>query len=212
MASEERKSKLRIPALFQPRVLKQAAQAIFSRPYTTEYPKVPYQPPPGFRGRVKFSADACIACGACAQVCPSKCIDVVDDVASVPPKRKLTQHVDACIWCGQCERYCPTGEGIQMTSEYIEVGFSPEDFEETVEKELFLCEICGERIAAVDQLRWLVRRLGPLAFTNPTLMLIAGRDLGVVEESVQSQGETVQRSDRLRIQCPKCRRATALDA
>lgn len=99
-----------------------------------------------------------------------------------------------------------------MTSEFIEVGFKPEDFEERVEKELLLCELCGESLAPADQLRYLVRRLGPLAFTNPTLMLMAGRDLGVVEQPVKTEGETLLRSDRLRIQCPKCRRATALHA
>ena len=212
MDSKTRRSRLKLPPLLQPRVLKHALWAIFSRPYTIDFPNVPYQPPPGFRGRVRFDADACIGCGACAEVCPPKCIDVVDESDCDSPKRRLIQHADACIWCGQCERYCPTGEGIQMTSEYIQVGYKPEDFEERVEKELLMCEVCGECLAPVDQLRWLVRRLGPLAFTNPTLMLMAGRDLGVVEKPVKSESETVQRADRLRIQCPKCRRATALHA
>ncbi len=212
MDAEKRRFRLKLPALLQPRVLKQALRAIFSKPYTTDYPNVPYEPPPGFRGRVRFKADACIGCGACAEVCPSKCIDVLDNEQAQPPQRTLVQHVDACIWCGQCERYCPTGEGIQMTNEYIEVGTRPEDFEERVEKELLLCEICGQRLAPVDQLRWLVRRLGPLTFTNPTLMLTAGRDLAVVDQPVKTTGPTVARADRLRIQCPKCRRATALNA
>ncbi|NND96845.1 MAG: 4Fe-4S dicluster domain-containing protein [Pirellulaceae bacterium] len=212
MNFEKRKFRLKLPPLLQPRVLKQALLAILSRPYTTRFPDVPYQPPPGFRGRVRFDADACIGCGACAEVCPPKCIDVVDDVESDTPNRTLIQHVDACIWCGQCERYCPTEKGIRLTSEYIEVGFRPEDFEERVEKELLLCEVCGESLAPVDQLRWLVNRLGPLAFSNPTLMLVAGRDLGIVDQAVKTQGATVQRADRLRIQCPKCRRATALHA
>ena len=80
------------------------------------------------------------------------------------------------------------------------------------DKEMLLCEVCGEALAPADQLRWLVRRMGPLAFTNPTLMLMAGRDLRVVEEPVKSEGDDVQRADRLRIQCPKCRRQTALQA
>lgn len=210
--SDKRQFRLKLPALLQPRVLKQAFRSLFSRPYTTKFPAVPYEPPLAFRGRVRFDPDACIGCGACAEVCPPKCIDVVDDEDSMPPRRRLVQHVDACIWCGQCERYCPTGSGIRLTNEYIAVGYAPEDFEERVDKEMLLCEICGECLAPVDQLRWLVRRLGPLAFTNPTLMLMAGRDLGVVEKPVNSEGTDVHRADRLRIQCPKCRRATALHA
>jgi len=203
---------MRLPAFLQPRVLQQALRAVFSPPFTTSFPDTPFEPAEAFRGRPRFDPEGCIGCGACAQVCPPKCIDVIDDIEADPPKRTLVQHVDACIWCGQCERYCPTGEGIQMTSEYIEVGFKPEDFEERTEKELLLCEICGERLAPLDQLRWLVRRLGPLAFTNPTLMLMAGRDLAVVEQSVKTPGTTAQRADRLRIQCPKCRRKTAFAA
>ncbi len=212
MAGDKKRFRWKLPALLQPRVLKQALKAIFSRPYTTKFPQVPYEPPPGFRGRVRFFPDACIGCGACAEVCPPKCIDVVNDTEAEVPQRRLVVHIDACIWCGQCERYCPTGEGIQLTNEYVEVGLRREDFEERVEKDLLLCEICNEPLAPVDQLRWLVRRLGPLAFTNPTLMLMAGRDLSVVEEGAKTEGDTAQRADRLRIQCPKCRRATALHA
>jgi formate hydrogenlyase subunit 6/NADH:ubiquinone oxidoreductase subunit I len=212
MVAKQARFRLKLPPLLQPRVLKQALRSIFSRPYTTDFPESDYQPPPGFRGRVRFDVDACIGCGACAEVCPPKCIDVIDDIRRDQPRRTLVQHVDACIWCGQCERYCPTGEGIRMTDEYIAIGSCAEDFEERVDKELLLCEVCGERLAPVDQLRWLVHRLGPLAFTNPTLMLTAGRDLGVVDKPVRAETGTWQRSDRLRIQCPKCRRVTAMNA
>ena len=212
MSSGRRRVRMKLPPLLQPRVLKQALRAIFSRRYTTKYPDSAYNPPPGFRGRVRFDPDACLGCGACAEVCPPKCIDVVDDIDGESPRRTLIQHVDACIWCGQCERYCPTKTGIRLTNEFIEVGYKPEDFEERVEKELLVCEVCGEQLAPVDQLRWLVCRLGPLAFTNPTLMLMAGRDLGLVGQAEKTEGADVHRAERLRVQCPKCRRATALHA
>ena len=147
--------------------------------------------------------------GACAEVCPPKCIDVVDDLESTPPRRRLVQHLDACIWCGQCERHCPTQRGITMSNEYDCVGYSPEDFEESVEKELLLCERCGAALAPVDQIRWLTRRLGALAFANPTLMMFRGRELGLIDEGVKSPNGEVLRSDRLTLQCPKCRRKTA---
>jgi hydrogenase-4 component H len=145
-------------------------------------------------------------------VCPPKCIDVVDDVDGDKPVRHLVQHVDACIWCGQCERYCTTEKGIKQTTEYDCVGFKPEDFEEKVDKDLLLCEVCGCVIAPVDQIRWLVKRLGPLAYTNPTVMLVAGRDLAVVDEPVKAESEEPLRADRLMIQCPECRRKTSFSA
>jgi hydrogenase-4 component H len=201
---------MNLPCLFQFRILKQAVQALVSRPFTTRFPAEPYQPAPEFRGRPRFHADGCIGCGACAQVCPPKCIEVIDDVESSPPTRRLIQHLDACICCGQCERHCTTREGIKLGNEYDFVGFAPQDFEEKVEKELVLCEVCGEVIAPRDQLRWIARRLGPLAFCNPTLMMVVAQDLGVADEGVRTDPPEIRRAERLSLQCPRCRRKSAL--
>ncbi len=200
---------MRLPAFLQPRVLQQALRAVFSPPFTTPFPNAPFEPVASFRGRPRFDPDGCIGCGACAQVCPPKCIDVVDDLTATPPMRRLVQHLDACTWCGQCERYCPTRQGIRMSNEYDCAGFSPEDFEESVEKELLLCEVCGELLAPLAQLRWLAGHLGPLAFANPTLMLVVQRDLGLVDDGLRSGDGEVLRGDRMALQCPKCRRKTA---
>jgi hydrogenase-4 component H len=200
---------MKLPCLLQFRILKLAIVSLFSRPYTTKFPAgEPYQPIEQFRGRPRYDEDECIGCGACAQVCPSNCIDLVDDVSSASPVRRLIQHLDACICCGQCERYCTTEKGIKLSNEYDFVGFAPEDFEEKTEKALLLCECCGEILAPVDQLRWLAKRLGPLTFANPTLMLVSQKDLAVVDEGVKSATEG--REARVSIQCPKCRRKTAL--
>ena len=43
--------------------------------------------------------DACIGCGACAEVCPQRCIDT-----SVTPARIEQAH---CLHCGNCLRTCP---------------------------------------------------------------------------------------------------------
>ena len=200
------------PAFLQPRILKQALRAVFSPRFTTRFPQEPHRPGAGFRGRPRFDPDGCIGCGACAQVCPAKCIDVVDDLEATTATRTLIQHLDVCIWCGQCERHCPTGRGIRMSDEYDCVGFEPGDFEERVVKPLLLCENCGVALAPIDQLRWLAARLGPASFANPSLMLAAGRDLGAVGPGVKRIGERTLRGDRLRIQCPKCRRKSAFAA
>ena len=201
---------MKLPCLLQFRILKLAIISLFSRAYTTSFPKGVYEPIKQFRGRPRYHKDDCMGCGACAEVCPSKCIDLIDDVKAVRPMRRLVQHLDACICCGQCERYCPTEKGITLTNEYDFVGFAPADFEERVEKDLLLCECCGEVIAPVEQLRWLVRRLGPLAFTNPTLMLVAARELALVSEGVKITSDKAVRAERVSIQCPKCRRKTSL--
>ncbi len=200
---------MRLPSFLQPRILAHAVRALLSPPFTTKFPREAFQPVDSFRGRPRFDELGCIGCGACAEVCPPKCIDVIDDLDATPPKRRLVQHLDACIWCGQCERYCPTQQGIKLTNEFDCVGFSPDEFEERVEKDLLLCELCGTVLAPVDQIRWLVERLGPLAFANPTLTMVIGRDLGLVDQGVRSEGDEVPRSDRLSLQCPKCRRKTA---
>ena len=197
------------PAFLQPRILRQAIAAALSKPYTTKFPAEPFEPQPAFRGRPRFHADDCIGCGACAQVCPPKCIEVRDDVDASPARRTLVQHFDACIMCGQCERYCPTGAGIRMSTDWDTAGFKPEDFEERVEKELVMCEVCGEVLAPADQLRWLAERLGALAFANPTLAFYIGKGLGYVEEGVRSQSDVALRQDRMAMQCPKCRRQSA---
>ncbi len=200
---------MKLPSFMQPRILKQAVIAVFSPAFTTRFPAEPYEPQESFRGRPRFSVDDCTGCGACAEVCPPKCIEVIDDLKATPPKRILIQHLDACIVCGQCERYCPTQKGIRMTREWDYVGFAPADFEERIEKELVMCEVCGDLLAPADQLSWLAERLGAASFANPTLALFAGQRLGYVEQGVRNPSVSILRSDRLAIQCPRCKRKSA---
>lgn len=200
---------MRKPAFLQPRILKQAVRAALLPAYTTRFPAEPYEPQDAFRGRPRFNAEACIGCGACAQVCPPKCIDVIDELQTSPPVRRLVQHMDSCIMCGQCERYCPTQAGIRMTTEWDFAGFKPEDFEEGIEKELLMCEVCGGVLAPADQLAWLVDRLGAASFANPTLAMFSGMGLDHVEQGVRSTSEAALRQDRMSLQCPTCRRQTS---
>ncbi|MDR0396516.1 MAG: 4Fe-4S binding protein [Oscillospiraceae bacterium] len=46
--------------------------------------------------------NGCVACGACAKVCPKKAVRVLRGVrAVVDPER--------CVGCGKCARTCPAG-------------------------------------------------------------------------------------------------------
>jgi len=203
---------MKLPSLFQWRILKLALVSLFSRAYTTKFPKIKYEPIPQFRGRPRYDEKECIGCGACAEVCPADAIDMTDSAGALPPVRTFIHHLDTCIQCGMCEKYCTTEKGIKLTNEWEFVGFSPQDFEHGVKKELLLCEQCGGTIAPLDQIRWLVNRLGPLAFCNPTVMLVSHKELAVVDKGFDGGEAYPGRGRRITIQCPRCRRKTALAA
>ena len=50
---------MRLPAFMQPRILKQAVQAVFSPAFTTRFPAEPFEPQDAFRGRPRFDVDGC---------------------------------------------------------------------------------------------------------------------------------------------------------
>lgn len=48
-----------------------------------------------------IDADACIACGACADACPADVLEI-NDIAEVVDE-------DSCVACGSCQEACPAG-------------------------------------------------------------------------------------------------------
>jgi len=197
---------MRAPKL---RELGEAIRAVVTGPYTIGFPKRPSEPFDAFRGKPEYDEKECVGCGACKEVCPAKAIELVDDRAA--RRRTLTLHVDNCIFCGQCEQYCITEKGIALTKKYDLATLNRDELRETVEKTLLLCELCGDVIGTEDHVRWLARRLGPSAYTNPTVMLVSQRELGLVDGAPSPSPETPLRADRIKILCPGCRRATTLD-
>ncbi|MCK4325228.1 4Fe-4S dicluster domain-containing protein, partial [bacterium] len=149
---------MRLPSLFQPRILKEAFKALFTGPYTTKFPFQPHVPAEKFRGKPEYDEKECVGCGACAEVCPSNAIEVIDE-----EKRRLVLHYDTCIFCGQCQANCITEKGITLTKEYDLTLFDRSKAIEEVEKELLRCEFCNSVIGAVDHIKWLAKKLGPLA-------------------------------------------------
>ena len=74
---------------------------IFSRPFTTKYPKEKAKVSTQFRGVIHVDQKKCIACRLCETNCPTGAI-VVD-------KEKKYAVVDRslCILCGLCAEVCP---------------------------------------------------------------------------------------------------------
>ncbi|MEA3253953.1 MAG: 4Fe-4S binding protein, partial [Chloroflexota bacterium] len=154
---------MRTPKL---RELKEALTSLFSKPYTVKFPYGPSIPPEEFRGKPKFVEEECIGCGACAQVCPGRAIDVTDVVSGNTGKRKLTVHYDHCIFCGQCQRYCTTEKGIVLTNDYDTPTYDRTQAVSEVEKNLVICEHCGAVVGTEDHIRWVARKLGTKAYAH----------------------------------------------
>lgn len=188
------------------RELIEAVKALIKGPYTTKYPYEPHIPMPGFRGRPIPDEKDCIACGACAQVCPAIAIEIVNDISARPPKRRVIWHYDQCIFCGQCERLCTTKTGVKLSLEFDLATTDRSTLFSGIEKELVTCEDCGEIIAPKAQLLWMIKKLGPLYSGNFNLLYTSQQELKLSENlNTDIIPPPVQRNDLYRILCPKCR-------
>ena len=193
------------------RELKEAITALIKGPYTSKFPYEPHKPYERFRGRPYFYEESCIGCTACAQVCPAKAIEVEDTLE----KRVLTVHWDICIFCGQCQANCPTEKGIMLSLEFdFATTQNRKELKHVVEKKFVHCECCGEPIVPLDQYAWVTKRLGPLVFSNSSLLLYYLRlsGLALKEKLSHKEKTSFSRADRIRILCPSCRRQTVIES
>ncbi len=199
---------MRYPKL---RELKEAIKALIKGPYTSRFPHQPHTPYERFRGKPQFDKDNCIGCGACVNICPSKALSFEDKLKNNIAKRVFTHHLDMCIFCGQCQMNCPTEKGLILSQEFDLAVTKREELKQQIEKDLVLCEGCNEIIAPYDQILWTAKRLGPLVFSNTSLMLFYLSQLNLAfKEEVSPKKEEFLRSDRIKILCPKCRREVVI--
>lgn len=201
---------MRYPKL---RELKEAFRALVKGPYTSRFPYTPHEPFERFRGKPEFHVEDCVGCTACAQVCPPQAIEFQDRIINGKATRKLTVRWDVCIFCGQCQANCLTAKGIILSQEFdLATTEKREDLKQEIEKELVVCDCCQEIIAPYDQYLWLVQKLGPLCFSNASLILLylSHLDLALKPESQAQKDSEFSRSDRIKLLCPRCRRQAVL--
>lgn len=74
---------------------------MFSKPFTTEYPKKESKVTINFRGCIHVDQKNCISCKLCELNCPTGAI-VVD-----PAKKYSVVDRSLCILCGLCAEVCP---------------------------------------------------------------------------------------------------------
>ncbi|MFC1703939.1 4Fe-4S dicluster domain-containing protein [Candidatus Omnitrophota bacterium] len=199
---------MKLPCVLQFRVLKEAIKAAFVGPYTQRFPFKPHTPEEGFKGKPEFREKDCMGCAACSQVCPPGAITFEDINDNGKAVRKLTLQHDMCIFCGQCQANCPTEKGVVLTKEFdLAVLKGRREVTSEVEKELIKCDCCDEIIAPRDQILWVAKKLGALAFSNASLMLftLQHKSLSKQRDS-KKPSENLLRADRLRVLCPRCRR------
>jgi ferredoxin len=132
---------------------------------------------------------------------------MVDDLESDNPKRTITLRHDTCIFCGNCSEGCTTEDGINLSNEWDLAGLDREAMKETHEFEIQMCERCGAFVGPKKHLIWIYEKLGPLAYTNPSLLLAKSGELSTSPPESPQRRETddAQTDDFMRILCPKCK-------
>ncbi|MBD3426700.1 MAG: 4Fe-4S dicluster domain-containing protein [Candidatus Omnitrophica bacterium] len=196
---------MRLPKL---RELIEAIKAVIKGPYTSKFPARPHQPHENFRGQPKYNDEKCVGCLACVHVCPVEALGYKDKTDTDKPERELIHYTDTCIFCGQCEAACiANNEGIKLSNDW-ELSFfdRKNESQESIKKQLQLCECCGDVITCKDHLKWIAEKIGELTFSNPTLYISRLRSLGIVDENIVSAMKDYGRSDRVKILCARCRR------
>jgi len=192
------------------RELKEAITSLISKPYTTKFPYEEHKPFPRFRGKPQYNEEKCVGCGGCFQVCPSKAIDMIDDIEN--KKRILIHNPDRCIFCGECERNCITKEGIKLTNEF-DVSYLKEasEVQNKVEHNFIICIACGEIIGTEKHIRYIYNKLGNLAFSQAILITELIKSLKIPTNYEEKFVPPINRQDVLKVVCPKCRRIAFIE-
>ena len=199
-----RKRKMKLPKI---RELKEAITAVFSPRFTTKFPYEPCKVPERYRGKPEFDQDFCIGCGACVNVCPTEALTMADYPEAQPPVRIIKQRHDTCIFCGNCQENCTTEKGIKLSNKWDLATLDRNQTIENHQYELQLCEKCGAIIGTKKHLIWLYDRLGPLAYTNPSLLLAKSDSLAAAPQPNIPRKDQLspETADFMRILCPNCK-------
>ena len=98
---------------------------MFRPKVTIQYPEEKRQMAARYRGLPSLRADPetgeplCVACGLCARICPTSCLEM-HVLPSEEGDRELGEFIlraGRCMFCGLCAQVCPV-DAITMSKEY----------------------------------------------------------------------------------------------
>ncbi|MFO7618554.1 MAG: 4Fe-4S dicluster domain-containing protein [Thermoplasmata archaeon] len=110
--------------------------------------------PEGLRARIAIDETKCTACGACANMCPSGAIDLVEELG----RFKITYNLWKCSFCGTCQQVCPE-EAVRLTADYVMQDVSKTGLVTTGEMDRMNCSGCGKPHITITQFKAVKARI-----------------------------------------------------
>ena len=111
---------------------------------TVAYPAQPLAVDANFRGKPEYTPQQCIACGACANACPSNALTMETDVENGVIRWQF--FLGRCIFCARCEEVCPT-TALRLSNQFELAVWRKEDLLESADFALCHCRQCGKAYA-----------------------------------------------------------------
>lgn len=106
--------------------IKEAVSSLFKKPSTELYPFVKKEAPAGYRGKIVFDPEKCIACGMCIRVCAPGAITKTSEKVEDGERVTMEFFLGRCTFCQMCADFCPK-KAIELTNEYSMVTGNKED-------------------------------------------------------------------------------------
>lgn len=95
-----------------------ALKDFLSKPSTEKYPFVKKEVPKGYRGKIKFNPEKCVACGMCIRVCSPGAIEMIKGEKNEEGEKITMEfNLNSCTFCQMCADFCPR-KAIELTGEY----------------------------------------------------------------------------------------------
>jgi len=107
-----------------------------------------------FTGRVTIDDEKCIACGACAETCPTGAISIKDDENI----RTISHCHQVCVACKKCEASCDD-KAIKVEVELDLKDFIAGNLKKKKRAELRLCKECKKPVGPIASIARIEEKL-----------------------------------------------------